>query len=78
MNTIRTIIAAAAVSGLMLGAASASATDATNDANVTQQIGSSSGGYSTDATDRGGRPAPEDNAAQTGIAILDWLRGLMD
>ncbi|MFK8014908.1 MAG: hypothetical protein AB8G17_05675 [Gammaproteobacteria bacterium] len=77
MNATRKLLTAVAASGLLMSAMTAAAADTSSTSTITQSITASSGGFSTDATDRGGRPAPKGETQST-ISILDWLRGLMD
>ncbi len=74
MNTSLNLIRAAAAASLLMIASPALADDTTA---TDQAVTVATGGYSTDATDRGGKAENTDNSAGE-LAFLNWLRGLMD
>lgn len=74
MNTTLNLIRAAAAASVLIVATPALADDGSTTA---QTVTVDTGGHSTEATDRGGKDGGTDYAA-TDIALLNWLRGLMD
>lgn len=50
----------------------------TGAAQASGAVNDASGGYSTDATDRGGRPAPTKQLDAGAMPLLEWLTGLVD
>lgn len=72
-----TAIASSIVFGFIMSSA-ALADDGAATTPTAAAASSSSTGYATQATDRGGRPAPSGDVDVGQASLLDWLRALMD
>lgn len=54
------------------------ADDGSTSSQAAGSVNTASGGHGTQATDRGGRPAPTGDLDISQGSLLDWLRALMD